>query len=158
MRVTVKIARSLLAGWLLLAACAPLPMTAPPPPPSIVGRWEVQGTPGVHIPHSFFWFTMDYLEFRADGTVLALMRWPPDGGEEIRLNKTTQYTLRGDNQIQFEGSCRHEDPCTGVYTVTRTADTLRIFDDSGALNLQWVAPPAEIPPPAVEGPAPSPTP
>jgi hypothetical protein len=101
---------------------------------------------------------MDYLEFREDGTVWGLMTWPPDGGDKIRLNKTTRYRLRGDNQLEITGSCRHQDPCTGVYTLTRTGDSLKITDGSRVLNLQWVGPPAETVPPPAPGPSPSPTP
>jgi hypothetical protein len=56
--------------------------------PDVLGRWEVISEEGMSVPNSFFWFVMDYVEFRDDGTVLGLMEWPPDSGTEIRLNKT----------------------------------------------------------------------
>jgi len=153
--VFVTVSITVLLG---LAACAPSPTPTPSLPPDVVGRWKLQGKPGLNVPNSFFWFSMDYLEFRDDGTVWGLMRWPPGDGDEIRLNKMAQYTLRGENRIEFVGSCRHQDPCTDVYTLTRTAGTLQIFDGSNTLTLQWVAPPAKTLPPPAPGPAPSPRP
>jgi hypothetical protein len=112
---------------------------------------------GINVPNSFFWFVMDYVEFREDGTVLALMLWPPDAGSEIRLNKTAEYYLVGEQQIAFVGACRYQDPCTGTYTVTLKENELRIFDADGRLTLERVGPPSsDLPPPAV-GPSPSPT-
>jgi len=129
------------------------------PSPDILGRWQVIGKHGLSVPHSLFWFSMDYIEFREDGAALGLMTWPPDSAsDDIRLNKTGRYTLTGANQIEFVGSCRHQDPCTGVYTLTRTADTLKIADAGRALNLRWVGPPAQTLPLPAPGPAPSPTP
>jgi hypothetical protein len=59
----------------------------------ILGRWRVIDKQGINVPHSFFWFMMDYVEFRQEGIVWGLVNWPPDGGNEIRLNVTGQYAL-----------------------------------------------------------------
>lgn len=128
------------------------------PRQEILGRWKVMSNRGVSVPNSFFWFSMDYLEFRDDGTALGLMEWPPGGGTEIRLNKSARYSLLGEGQIEFVGGCRHQDPCAGVYTVTLTGDTLRIFDEDGELDLKRVGTPGKIVPPTAIGPSPSPTP
>ncbi|MCP4524986.1 MAG: hypothetical protein GY833_03580 [Aestuariibacter sp.] len=127
-------------------------------PQSILGRWRVINNQGVSVPNSFFWFTMDYVEFREDGTVWGLMQWPPDIGSDIRLNKTAEYSLVGERQIEFVGACRHQDPCTGIYTATLKGDELQIFDTEGRLELKLVGPPSEDLPPTVVGPSPSPTP
>jgi hypothetical protein len=124
----------------------------------VLGRWEVIGNQGISVPNSFFWFIMDYLEFREDGTVLALVKWPPDVGSDIRLNKTASYSLVGENQIEFVGACRHQDPCTGVYTTTLKGDKLQIFGTHGVLTLMRVGPPGENLPPKIVGPSASPTP
>lgn len=127
-------------------------------PPSVLGRWRVIETAGMSVPNSFFWASMDYVEFRADGTVLALVDWPPDSRSEIRLNTTGQYARVADNRIEFVGACRHEDPCTGAYRVELRGDDLEISADEARLKLQRVGPPgADIPPP-IFGPSPSPTP
>ena len=129
----------------------------PNSPPNVVGRWVVVRNDGMNTPYSFFWFSMEYVEFRADGVVWGLMTWPPgdDSAGEIRLNKTAGYTLVGDNRVEFTGSCRHHDSCTGVYTIGRTANGLKIFNADGALKLEWLAPPAKALPAPVPGPAPS---
>ncbi len=126
--------------------------------PDILGRWEVINNQGVSVPNSFFWFVIDYVEFRDDGTVLGLMGWPPDGGSEIRLNKTAEYSLVNEHQIEFVGDCRHQGPCTGVYTITLKEDRLQIFDADGTLDLKRIAPPSKDLPPTAIGPSPSPTP
>jgi len=125
---------------------------------SILGRWRVINKRGINVPHSFFWFTMDYIEFREDGTVWALMQWPPDVGSDIRVNKTAEYSLVGEYQIEFVGACRHQDPCTGSYTATLKGDELQIFDAEGRLVLKRAGPPSEDLPPTVVGPSPSSTP
>lgn len=124
----------------------------------VLGRWEVIENQGISVPNSFFWFSMDYLEFREDGTVLALVKWPPDVGSDIRLNKTASYSLVGEHQIEFVGACRHQDPCTGVYTTTLKGDKLEIFDTDGILTLMRVGPPGGNLPPTIVGPSASPTP
>jgi hypothetical protein len=131
---------------------------APESPQSVLGRWRVIDNQSISVPNSFFWFTMDYIEFREDGTVWALMEWPPDVGGDIRLNKTAEYSLVGEHRIEFVGACRHQYPCTGIYTVTLEGDELQIFDMEGKLELKWVGPPSKGPPPTVVGPSPSPTP
>ena len=125
---------------------------------SILGRWRVINHRGISVPSSFFWFIMDYLEFREDGTVLSLAKWPPEVGNDIRLNKTTKYSLVGEHQIEFIGACRYENPCTGVYTATLSGDKLQIFDADGELTLMPVGPPGQDLPPTLIGPSPSPTP
>ena len=127
-------------------------------PQSIQGRWRVINKQGINVPNSFFWFTMDYVEFREDGTVWALMQWPPDVGSHIKLNKTAEYSLVGEHQIEFVGACRYQDPCIGSYTATLKADELHIFDEKGRLELKRVGPPSEDLPPMVVGPSPSSTP
>ena len=125
---------------------------------SILGRWRVTNKQDISVPNSFFWFTMDYVEFREDGTVWALVQWPPGIGSEIRLNKTAEYFLVGENQIEFVGACRHQDPCTGFYTATLKGNELQIFDAEGRLELKQVGPPSEDLPPKVAGPSPTSTP
>jgi len=110
------------------------------------------------VPNSFFWFMMDYVEFREDGTVWGLMDWPPDGGDEIRLNVTGAYFRRDDGTIEFVGTCRHEDPCTGTYEAVLKDDTLLLSSSEARLELERAGPPSQRPPPEVMGPSPSPTP
>jgi hypothetical protein len=86
------------------------------------------------------------------------MFWPPGGGTELRLNAWTTYSFVGDDRIEIAGSCRHEDPCTGTYTVTLDGDTLELSDDEGRMLLELSGPPSDYPPPRVVGPSPSPTP
>ena len=124
----------------------------------IQGRWQVISSHGMSVPHSFFWFTLDYIEFLADGTILGLMQWPPGESNELRLNKTASYELTGENEISFSGSCRHRDPCTGIYTATVDGNMLYIFDTEGHLELQRVGPLSEDLPPAANGPSPTATP
>jgi hypothetical protein len=124
----------------------------------IVGRWRVGENQGIGVPNSFFWNQMDWIEFREDGTALALIQWPPDGGSEVRLNGKTRYRTIGKSQIEFVGSCRHADPCTGVYTATLRHSALEIRDAEGELTLRRVGPTARELPPTVVGPSPSPTP
>lgn len=113
---------------------------------------------GINVPNSFFWFTMDYVEFREDGTVWALMEWPPGIGSEIRLNKTAEYSLVDEHQIEFMGACRHQDPCKGSYTANLKGDDLQIFDAEGRLELKRAGPPSEDLPLTVVGPSPTSTP
>ena len=103
---------------------------------TILGRWQVINKQSINIPHSFFWFSMDYLEFREDQTVWALVKWPPDVGSDIRLNKTAEYSLEDENQVEFVGDCRHQGPCTGTYTVTLQGDVMQLFDSEGRLELK----------------------
>ena len=124
----------------------------------ILGRWKVIDNQGIGVPHSFFWSMMDWIEFREDGTALALIDWPPGEGGEVRLNGTTRYRTVGEHQIEFTGSCRHADPCTGVYTATLSGDRLEIEDAGGRLTLTRVGPADRELPPTVVGPSPSPTP
>ena len=124
----------------------------------ILGRWEVLDSQGIGVPHSFFWSMMDWIEFREDGTALALLDWPPGKGREVRLNGTTRYRTVGERQIEFTGSCRHADPCTGVYTVTLSGARLEIWDADGRLRLTRAGPAGQELPPTVVGPSPSPTP
>ncbi len=55
---------------ILLGACG---QATPVSAQTILGRWEVIDHSGIAIPNSFFWFTMEYLEFRGDGTVASLV-------------------------------------------------------------------------------------
>ena len=148
------------AGLIILTGIASGCRNTPTDPTvDILGRWEVVQQEAISVPNSFFWFSMDYVEFRVDGTVWGLIAWPPGSeSDDLRLNKTAQYTLTADSQIEFVGSCRHQDPCTGVYTLALTADALQIFDTNGTLNLKRVALPGKSVPPTVIGPAPSATP
>jgi hypothetical protein len=123
----------------------------------ILGRWEVIQMEGIHVPNSFFWFTMDAIEFREDGEVWALMH-DPSGTDDLRLNKTAAYSLVGDDQIEFVGACRHEDPCTGVYTLSLKGDDVQILDAEGRLELRRAGPPSRDRPPKVVGPSASATP
>ncbi|MGD2104143.1 MAG: hypothetical protein PVJ55_03375 [Anaerolineae bacterium] len=125
---------------------------------ALLGRWEVVHKQGMSVPHSFFWLSMDYVEFRTDGTVWALMEWPPGGGSEIRLNGTTACSLPEERQIAFEGSCRHQGPCVGVYAATLRYDKLTLSQGDDAWILRRVGPSSEEVPPTAIGPAPSPTP
>ncbi len=88
----------------------------------------------------------------------ALMLWPPDDGSDLRLNKTAEYSLGGENQIEFVGACRQQDPCTGFYAADIDGDKLQIFDADRSLTLRWVGPASVEQPPPVLGPSPSPTP
>ena len=124
----------------------------------ILGRWEVIDGQGIGVPHSFFWSMMDWIEFREDGTALALLDWPPGKGDEVRLNGTTRYRTVGERQVEFIGSCRYADPCTGVYTATLRGDRLEIEDAEGKLVLKHTGPAGRELPPTVVGPSPSPTP
>ena len=124
----------------------------------ILGRWEVIDDQGISVPHSFFWSMMDWIEFREDGTALALLDWPPGNGGEVRLNGVTRYQTVGERQIEFTGSCRHADPCTGLYTATLSGSRLEIEDAEGKLTLKHVGPAGRELPPTVVGPSPSPTP
>lgn len=124
----------------------------------ILGRWEVIDGQGIGVPHSFFWSMKDWIEFREDGTALALLDWPPGKGGEVRLNGTTRYRTVGERQIEFAGSCRHVGPCTGVYTATLSGDRLEIWDVEGKLRLTRAGPAGQELPPTVVGPSPSPTP
>ena len=110
------------------------------------------------VPHSFFWYSMDYLEFRDDGVVWALVRWPPGTGSELRLNRTGQYALVAPDQIEFPGSCRHQDPCTGHYSLNLVGDRLQIEDAESKLLLDLAGPISREQPPGILGPSPSPTP
>ncbi len=147
------VSMSIVLSSLLLSGCGKEASTSQ----SILGRWRVINHRGVNVPNSFFWFSMDYLEFREDGTVLALVKWPPEVGSDIRLNKTTKYSIVGEHQIEFIGVCRYQDPCTGVYTVTLRGDRLQIFDADGELTLMRVGPPGQDLPSTIIGPSPSPT-
>jgi hypothetical protein len=124
----------------------------------ILGRWEVIRMEGMNLPNSFFWFTMDYVEFREDGEVWALMVEPTGTGSDIGLNKTGAYSLVGEDRIEFAGACRHQDPCTGAYTLTLNGDDAQIFDEGGRLELKRAGPPSSAPPPPVVGPSASATP
>ena len=141
----------------LLAGCG---REMPSSPPHITGRWKVVESERMSVPNSFFWFSMDYLEFHGDGEVWALVRWPPgrQNESELRLNKTGRYALVGQDQIEFPGSCRHQDPCAGTYTLAQEGDELQISAAESRLHLQWTAPPSQARPPAIPGPSASPTP
>jgi hypothetical protein len=128
------------------------------PSQSLVGRWEVINKEGMNLPNSFFWFAMDYVEFREGGEVWGLTHSPPGAGGDIRLNKTAEYVFVCEHQIEFVGACRHQDPCTGSYSATMEGDELQIFDAEGRLELRWVGPPSKDLPPKADGPSPSPTP
>jgi hypothetical protein len=145
-----------LALLLLLAGGCGRP--TPEPSRAILGRWTVIDSQGINVPNSFFWFMMDQLEFREDGDLWGLMLWPPDGGTELRLNAWTTYTFVDPDQIEVTGSCRHQDPCTGTYTVNLDGDSLELADAEGRMFLERAGPPSEVPPPRVPGPSPSPTP
>jgi hypothetical protein len=101
---------------------------------------------------------MDYIEFRENGEVFALMGWPPGEDQEIRLNGVTEYAIIGEDQVEITGSCRHQDPCTGTYTMVFKGEGLRIIDAEKVLLLKWVALPEEGRPPDVGRPFPTSTP
>ena len=123
----------------------------------ILGRWEVIAREGMNVPNSFFWLTMDTIEFREDGEVWALIHDTSAAGE-LRLNKTAVYSVVGENGIEFVGACRHQDPCTAAYTLTLKGDEAQIFDAEGRLELVRVGPLSSAPPPRVVGPSASATP
>ena len=125
---------------------------------SILGRWRVDDVRGMNVPNSFFWSSLDYVEFRDDGSVLGLLDWPPDGGTVVRLNATAEYRLLGEDQIEFVGACRHRDPCAGVYTIEWKDAGLRIYHEDGDLVLTLVGPPSDELPEPIPGPMASPTP
>ena len=124
----------------------------------IIGRWQTISNQGVDVPNSFFWLMMDYIEFRENGEVWALVEWPPGENQEIRLNSVTEYVLISEDQIEITGSCRHQDPCKGIYTTMFRGEGLRIIDAEKVLLLKWVAPSSEGRPPDVGGPFPTSTP
>lgn len=141
---------------ILLGACG---QATPVSAQTILGRWQVtDNNSRMSVPNSFFWFTMEYVEFRGDGTVASLIRWPRMDGPELRLNKTAHYALTDTNHLAVTGACRHLDPCTGLYTAMLAGDELTIVDSAGRLVLKRVADPGEVLPPPAEGPLPSPTP
>ena len=145
---------SIVLSSLLLSSCGKEASSSQ----SILGRWRVVNHRGINVPNSFFWFSMDYLEFREDGTVLALVKWPPEVGSDIRLNKTAKYSRLGEHQIEFIGACRYQDPCIGVYIATLRGDRLRISDADGELTLMRVGPLGQDLQSTIVGPSPSPTP
>jgi hypothetical protein len=165
-KVCAKGTNATLVGYLhigLLLALLPVLLSdcereLPTASQRILGRWEVVQMEGMNVPNSFFWFTMDAIEFREDGEVWALMEAPPGTGSGVRLNKTAAYSLVGEDQMQIVGACRHQDPCTGVYSVTLKGDDLTIFDAEGRLELRRAGPPSLDLPPTVVGPSPSATP
>jgi hypothetical protein len=75
---------------ILLNACG---QATPVSTRTILGRWQVIENKGITVPNSFFWFTMEYVEFRADGTVTSLVHWPPTDMRELRRNKIAHYAL-----------------------------------------------------------------
>ncbi len=122
----------------------------------VAGRWAVQDGSTLTVPNSFFWFSMDVIEFRPDGTVLGLMFWPPDSRAELRLNKTAEYRLLEDGRMEIVGSCRHEDPCGGVYDLSLSGESLRLFNDSDEMQLKRSGPATQGTVPRVIGPVPTP--
>lgn len=122
----------------------------------LVGRWQIQEGASLIVPHSFFWFSMDVLEIRPDGSMLGLMFWPPDSGEELRLNKTAEYRMLDDGRLEIIGSCRHEDPCSAVYDLNRTLESLWLSRDSSTMELKYISSDVGGIIPTVIGPAPTP--
>jgi len=139
----------------LAAGCRP---ESTDPSQRILGRWQILDKQGIHVPHSFFWAMMDDLEFREDGTVWGLLKWPPHVGPDMRLNATAEYALVGQDQIELLGDCRHQGPCTGTYTITWKGTVLQIEGEDVLLELERVGPPSKDPPQRIEGPSPTPTP
>jgi hypothetical protein len=120
--------------------------------------WEVFGDHSINTPHSFFWFAMDYLEFRDDGEVWALMWWPPGSGSELKLNKIAEYTSDHERQITFWGSCRHQDKCSGTYSMSFEGETLYIQTGNERMVLKRFSDPSVHKPPMVNGPSATATP
>jgi hypothetical protein len=131
--------------------------TTPASAQTLLGRWHVTNEQNLSVPNSFFWFSMDYVEFRADGTVASLIQSPPNE-TELRLNKTARYALTNTRHLAVTGACRHQDPCIGLYTTALAGDELTIFDSGGQLVLVRVGDASEELAPTAVGPAPSPTP
>jgi hypothetical protein len=140
---------------ILFSACG---QATPVSAQTILGRWQVTDNSHMAVPNSFFWFTMEYVEFRGDGTVASLIRWSSMDGPELRLHKTAHYALTDTNHLAVTGACRHHDPCTGFYTAMLAGDELTIADTVGRLELKRVGDASEVLPPPFEGPLPSPTP
>ena len=140
---------------IVLSACG---RVTPVSAQTILGRWQVIDNKDITIPHSFFWFTMEYVEFRADGTVATFVHWPQIDGPELRLNKVAHYALTSSDRLALIGACRHQDPCTGLYTATLAGDELAIGDSVGRFVLKRVAGASEDLPLLLDGPLPSPTP
>lgn len=140
---------------ILLCGCG---WTEPEPSQRILGRWEVVQMEGMNVPNSFFWLTMDTIEFRADGEVWALILAPDDAESGMKLNSIGAYTVVGEDQIEFVGACRHQDPCTGVYSLSFSGDEAQIFDTGGRLELVRAGPPSSKRPPRIVGPSASATP
>jgi hypothetical protein len=140
---------------ILLCGCS---WTEPEPSQRILGRWDVVQMKGMNVPNSFFWLTMDTIEFRADGEVWALIVAPDDAEGGMKLNSTGAYALVGELQIEFVGACRHEDPCAGVYTLSFSGDGAEISHADGRLDLVRAGPPSSERPPRIVGPSASATP
>ena len=153
LHIRVGVFMALLA--ILLCGCG---WTEPEPSQRILGRWEVVQMKGMNVPSSFFWLTMDTIEFRADGEVWALILAPDDAESGMKLNSTGAYALVGEDQIEFVGACRHQDPCTGVYSLSFSKDGAQIFDADGRLELLRAGPPSAERPPRIVGPSASATP
>lgn len=126
--------------------------------PNIVGRWRIIHNDQVVIPNSFFWLEIDYLEFREDGLLLGLIDSPPGAPNQLRLNAEVQYRLIGSDQVAITGACRHEDPCTGQYTLQFSENELEISADESRLMLAYVGPPEATIPAEAPGPAATATP
>lgn len=122
----------------------------------LAGRWQILDRAGLNEPHSFFWFTMDFVEFKANGTLLGLMVWPPDSGETVRLNKTAGYRILEDGRIEIIGRCRYEDPCSAVFEMAFGNGTLRLSNESAFMELRRSGPEATDDIPTVPGPQPTP--
>ena len=146
-----------LSAIILWAACGCRYGSSNNPQQDIVGRWEIEKSNGLNIPHSFFWFPMEFIEFRADGTVLGLMNWPPAADEEIRLNKSAVYQLLDGNRIEIIGSCRYEDPCSEIFNFTIAGRKLRLFNAEASMDLRYMGPADQGDIPTIIGPQPSPT-
>ncbi|MBL8046173.1 MAG: hypothetical protein JNL09_06515 [Anaerolineales bacterium] len=88
----------LVAVLAVVAACAPQPQAAQ----EIVGRWQRVSASGPGDPNEL---SSEYVEFWADGTLLAVAKEETPTETKFWLINSAAYTVKSEDQIEVSGTC-----------------------------------------------------
>jgi len=138
-----------LAGLALLMACA----ANSTPEQSIVGRWHRVSAAGPGDPNEL---SGEYVEFRADGTLLWLIK----DEENFWLGRTAAYTVPSANEIEVTGSCYRgyeRFTCAKNFALEINGETLKITGELGEAVYQRVGEVGQELPPTLAPPVATPT-
>lgn len=116
---------AMVAGLTLVAACAPRPQAAQ----EIVGRWHRVSASGPGDPNEL---SSEYIEFWADGSLLAVAKEETPTEIKYWLITSATYSVKSEAEIEVRGTCWRgfeRFTCTKTFQLSLAAGRMKITGD-----------------------------